>query len=1042
MKNAITRLPTLALLPLLSACAPTGGSGLELDVIYHDPSRHLVVSMSREVEAGESLHIRLRQGSIGELDCARDAGALRRIEDRRIPRSRPTYEGPPVDASMLESQYDTTWLEAPEPTAEMLAAIAGGQWMVDVCLMNGGSVVREVEMDLRRALDRRGSNGKFDGEEARVASTTAYAELCVEQLGEIPFFESVGDGDYGTYNCLDSTAIPTTVTDADGNVEYPNVQVSQCDNPQYIYSLCEPNAVDGRTNGPRVASRRNDQGTHWVLLCRKAQEAEGQYNDIAMIGHNPLTGRTCFFQNALYSRTDGLHVPHPGDTVQSEQSPQQSASLWDGIHGGLGSGIQCAECHDADPFVHTPWIDGAVNEDRTPVIPRIGDHPDYPVGYNAAPYYIVNTEGQGWQMPKHLVSAQADACTECHRIGDHRWTRSWIRRLRGTDTAWTNITTESYRTFERTFWMPPDLEGLTEHNFADSEYGKAMEFIEQCGRDPSACEWAELPRGGGDGGELPEVDLEGDALARAALIALGATIEDESCPDGQCATRRCAECHSVSRSGLQRWHDDTERAWRDCNLDKDPADMTEEEARRAVDCMRVAPEDPQSVFAAERLGILVTGVQYSYFRRLFEKAYGEAEYLAQYTGFKARVGMPKGNYAELSPLEFATVQKWFKNDLVGLDSVLMEPPPPATCEDSFDTASLSSHIEAMRFDGWGAVNAEQGIRMYGCSGTDPLACLTDSPDRTREWGTGRGAIREIRRLDFRTSFWTRSSADGRFVGNGGGSSSRSTITDLATGRDIGVAASYDPGFFPDNSGFIFQGSTGGAGICAQSVLDSGEEVNFDEPQCMTARGINLYQHVARGLSGGDYFVINSQFTSDGGGGSSDPSASFNASSTMKFTPMVFDGTRYQQLRETIVDSPYEGDSVLSPSSRLVGSRLAGPEGRSLGYVIRAVTTQRFGDGYRVDTSREVARVCMPGAKMNFSFDERFFVTHHYEEGTANIYLVDLSDGSRHKITNMPAGTRALFPHFRSDGWFYFLVKSDDGEYVAASDAALALSASR
>jgi Tol biopolymer transport system component len=80
--------------------------------------------------------------------------------------------------------------------------------------------------------------------------------------------------------------------------------------------------------------------------------------------------------------------------------------------------------------------------------------------------------------------------------------------------------------------------------------------------------------------------------------------------------------------------------------------------------------------------------------------------------------------------------------------------------------------------------------------------------------------------------------------------------------------------------------------------------------------------------------------------------------------------------------------------------------------------------------------------MNFSFDERFFVTHHYEEGTANIYLVDLSDGSRHKITNMPAGTRALFPHFRSDGWFYFLVKSDDGEYVAASDAALALSASR
>ena len=1039
MKNLSPLAAPLAFFPLLSACAPAGSNSLELDVFYHDPSQQLMVSMNREVADGERLAIRVRRGAIGELDCARDASALTAIEDRRVPRSRPTYEGPPVEAFMLESQYDSSWLEMPEPSDEMLASIADGQFLVDVCLTDGDGVVREIEMDLRRALDRRGSNGKFDGEEARVASTNAYAELCVEQLGEIPFFEKLGEGDYGTYNCLDSTAIPTTVTDAEGNVEYPNTQVSQCDEAQYIYSLCEPNAVDGRTNGPRVASRRNDQGTHWVLLCRKAKEEEGAYNDIAMIGHNPVTGRTCFFQNALYSRTDGLHVPHPGDTVESERSPQQSASLWSGIHGGLGSGIECAECHDADPFIHTPWIDRARNEDGTPVIPRMGDHPDYQTGFNGAPYYIVNTEGQGWEMPQQLVSPEAAACTECHRIGNGRWTKSWITRLRGTDSSWTNLTTEAYRTFENVFWMPPDLEGLTEHTFPESEAGKAMAFIEACGNDPSSCAWADLPRGAGDGGELPEVTLEGEELAKAALIALGATIEDPSCPEGNCATRRCAECHSVSRSGLRRWHDDTERAWRDCDLDRNPDEMTQEEARRAVDCMRVAPEDGTSVFAAERLGILVTGVQFGQFRRLFEKAYGEAEYLQPYTELRSRVGMPKGNYAELTALEFATVQKWFQQDLVGLDTVLDEPPPPSSCEDSFDTAALSAHFDAMRFDGWGAANAEAGIRMFGCDGPDALKCFeTGFGDRSREWGAGVGTVRELRRLDFRTSFWTRSSADGRFVGNGGGSDSRSTITDLLTGRDIGIAASYDPGFFPDNSGFIFQGATGGAGICAQSVLDSGEPVGFDEPECINARGINLYQHVARGLAGGDYFIINSQFTSDGGGGSQDPSASFNASSTMKLTPMIFDGTRYQPMRETIVDSPYEGDSVLSPSGRLVGSRLAGPEGRSLGYVIRAFETTRFGEGYRIDIGHELARVCMEGAKMSFSFDERFFVTHHYEDGTANIYLVDLSNGSRHKITNMPMGTRALFPHFRSDGWFYFLVKTDDGEYVAASDAALRL----
>jgi hypothetical protein len=143
------------------------------------------------------------------------------------------------------------------------------------------------------------------------------------------------------------------------------------------------------------------------------------------------------------------------------------------------------------------------------------------------------------------------------------------------------------------------------------------------------------------------------------------------------------------------------------------------------------------------------------------------------------------------------------------------------------------------------------------------------------------------------------------------------------------------------------------------------------------------------------------------------------------------------MRPTIVDSPYEGDSVLSPSSQLVASRLSGPEGRSLGYVIRRVQAQRFGDTYSINTSQKLATVCVSGAKPNFSFDERFIVTHHYEGGSSNILLIDLMTGMRYTVTNMPMGHYAMFPHFRSDGWFYFLV-SDGGEnrYIVASDAAL------
>jgi hypothetical protein len=976
-------------------------------------------------------------------------------------------------------------------------------------------VVREVEFDARRALDRRGVNGKFDGEEARIASTVAYAEACVDALGEIPFFPRIAEGDYETYNCLDSTPIPTRVTRADGTVEYPTSEVSQCDEPQYIYDLCEPSAVDASgerpdVNGPRVTSARNEQGTHWVLLCRKAKRTVGQYDDIAMIGTNPYTGRTCFFQNALYRRTDGLHVPHPGDRVASDRSPQQSSTLWEGIHGGVGSGIECAECHSTDALIHTPWIDRALDDDGDPVVPRMGVDEDFALGYNDAPYSIVNMDGQGWTIPRQLVSEEASACTRCHRIGDDRWANDWIDRLVGEDGAWTSITTEAYRDFEHTFWMPPELDGLDETTFWESDYGLAVRHIQQCADDPSdpSCEWAEVPRdSAGDDGALPTVDLTGPELARESLIILGAAIEDPSCPGGDCSTRRCAECHSVSRNGLRRWADYTDHAWDTCGvtigrrdpsaalldfvngadvatLDDDvglrsdtaqaiadgrpydsieqldavdgvgpatmrqlqdyaagdPAQLSPEEARRTIDCLRSDPDAPDSVFAAEHLGILTTGVQYGYFRRLFQTAYGE-DWLIPYTRFKNRVSMPKGSHPSLSQREYATLLAWFRNGLNDLETELDEPPPPATCTDAFDTAAIRTHVENMAFEGWGAINADNGIRMFGCASADPFECFTtgDYPDESGVWGNGLGVIRNLHELGFRTSFWTRSSADGRFVGNGGGDGVRSTITDLLTGTDIGVDASYDPGFFPDNSGFIFQGATGGAGLCAQSVLEGDDHIDFTETGCMTARGINLYQHVARGLNGGDYFVINSQFTSDSGRSAQrDPSADFNASSTMKLTPMIFDGTTYQPQDAIIVDSPYEGDSVLSPSSELVASRLAGPEGRSLGYVVRRVNATRFGDSYSVTLSDPLATVCMSGAKPSFSFDERFMVTHSHEGDRSNLYLIDMLTGDTHQVTDMPANMRALFPHFRSDGWFYFLVidNESDREYVAASDAAI------
>jgi hypothetical protein len=155
--------------------------------------------------------------------------------------------------------------------------------------------------------------------------------------------------------------------------------------------------------------------------------------------------------------------------------------------------------------------------------------------------------------------------------------------------------------------------------------------------------------------------------------------------------------------------------------------------------------------------------------------------------------------------------------------------------------------------------------------------------------------------------------------------------------------------------------------------------------------------------------------------------------------------------------------VISPSSRLLVSRLAGPDTTQRGYVLRKVKTTTNPDGSLNVTAPEVGRYCMHGAKPNFSFDERWMVIHHYVEdadatelgftgpndpafqayrdkGSSNLYLVDLLTGARTRVTKLKPGQYALYPHFRSDGWIYFIVRTlgEQGEHIVASDAALVL----
>jgi hypothetical protein len=1144
----------------LAACSSEPGEAkpLESKLGYDTDESRLVVIFNRDLDDGEELRARVRSLAEGDsLDCKASANSMPKHTQNLGDH---VYNGPMVDLTMFDNPTSPETLLG--ETEEVRQQRLENTYFVDVCVKSGSGVAHQARYDIRQALDQLGSNGKFDAYDdgVRIVSNQAYAEACIAEMGDIPFWgERIGGGpgtlgvaneasfevlngeiglrqdraqaiiehrngedgqlgtdddrpfetlkdlqgiygigpasieaihdyaeanadeltppDWETVDCLEiGTPIPSEVDGVPADS-----WVDKCDNPQQIYSHCEPDARTG-ANGPRVAHARNEEGSHWVLLCRKShRETEGRYNDMAMIGHNPFSGQTCFFQNQLPSgethrpSNAGMSIPHPADNVKSEKSPQMWSDLWGGIEGGIGpdGGIQCQGCHSTDPFVHTPWIDGAVDEKGNPIVPKMGQHPDFVEGYNG-PYKLVDAKDQGWEEPKHLVSEEASSCTSCHRIGLDQWTSPssnasrnnpdggcvfcgqapWLNRLERADTRWETLLTESHKTFEFAFWMPPNAHDvLNEELWADSEYKKAMDFIRHCGENPGdgACEWETLPKEPGDPTELPEVEETGVELAAEALAILGAPYEANG--ETHEGTRRCAECHATSRFGIRSWKERTTKAVTNgLDIRADVDEMSPERAQELVQYMR-RDDNPESVFAAYKLGILAAGAQFPFFTKLFEKAYG-ADWGLQYGAFLGRVSMPKGSHPPLNAREFAVVAKWFiDEDVSHLNELLPEVPPPATCEEveaqyslTNDVPWLENHLYDMEFDGWGARNTENGINMFGCTGSDPLDCFDGDFTELADWkheSVSTSRVVEVRDLGFDTSYWMRSSADGRFVGNGGGSKNgfRATITDLVTGQDIGVRGSYDPGFFPNNDGFIMQGS--GAGLCGQSVLTQADAIedgiDFSEPGCTNAEGINLYQHVAVNTDGGDYFVINSEFTSDPGSASEDPEAAFYEGSTMKFSPMVFDGSDWTQKEAVVVDSPYEGDSVLSPSGKMVISRFAGPGGESLGYMIRKVDAFPNAQGsYDIDISQPVQFLCTPGAKANISFDERYSVTHHYEDDTANLYVTDILTGETHQVTDMPAKTFALFPHFRSDGWIYFLASGPDGDKAVATDAVLRL----
>jgi hypothetical protein len=551
-------------------------------------------------------------------------------------------------------------------------------------------------------------------------------------------------------------------------------------------------------------------------------------------------------------------------------------------------------------------------------------------------------------------------------------------------------------------------------------------------------------------------------VATQALQILGAPVSGAQ-------VSSCNTCHGVTREHLRYWRALGDTAMGACltNLQVNSS----AEALTMVDCLRTMPMVGTSDFMPQKLGIYASAARLPWFDYVFTLAYG-TDAPAQKASFIMLAAMPHGDQvAPLTQDQFDVVAEWIARGEPMLDDLMPQDGAPTTC-DAAISSDVATHTAALATTGWRAVNKDNGMSMFDCgAATDPKLCMThEALASTTAYGAawdmpGYGHARILEDVTYQSSYWTRSSPDGRFVAHGNGTTGAATIIDLQRGVFVAVSASYDPGFFPDNSGFVFQGFSNNT--CPLSVLTSNPaSVAMTEPGCAGVTDVHLYQHVAKGLGGGDYFALDSDFVSDDGGHYptfNDPQTFFDNLSTTRFTPMINTGTGYMSTERITTSTPYEGDSVLSPSATLELTRVAGPSSTQLGYVLHKVTsTMGANHQYTVDTP-EIARYCISGSKVAFSYDERWIVFHHYisgsdadaqelgfanaadpgfagylNKGTANIYLMDIATGVPHRITNMKPGQYALMPHFRSDGWIYADVREAGvgHEYFIASDAAL------
>ena len=453
-----------------------GGTALKprpdpiLDFTFNADDGSLHAKIMANVASGASLKVSvfaIDNGAAQAIDCSTAAA---------VDLSGATTSGKyvvvsvPADANFLSRRLDGT----------TRTAIQG-------CLSDStGKSVVQMQTSLLNAWDN------DDTQAAAVPriyhGIAAYTAGCMAEMGELPMFAN------GDFNCTTDPGmhvLPIHATASDGTVttldetttNFPLTSAQQaatkrCDTPAWLgYEGDAPNTTQCAPF-TRIGQYQNSQGTRFMAICRRETVRalnDPTFENINFVAHNPTTGKTCYFNNHLDSTsTNGTAVPTPDGTATDQ--------FW--MDMGSIQGQRCPSCHDSDPWIHSPWVDSAI--DKTTghtIVPRIGDDPAYTLTTKYSIFgreSFLGTDQQSqidWQQPQQLMNV--GSCGNCHRIGTGMTMQFWTDRSVGLTNDLSSSLTPAFSTTAKLQWMPMDQ--------------ASVQLIDNCARNPSGCTIQDVP---------------------------------------------------------------------------------------------------------------------------------------------------------------------------------------------------------------------------------------------------------------------------------------------------------------------------------------------------------------------------------------------------------------------------------------------------------------------------------------------------------------------------------------------------------------------